>query len=98
MICSNLAVAAFGGSRASNAIEVLGLCLPIWIELKRQQKADERERMRQALEIALSKYHRKSPRSGEQDQDQEAVISRQKRSDSLKLACAHDSENRRRLA
>jgi hypothetical protein len=50
------AVAAFGGSRASNAIEVLDLCLPIWIEIKRQQKSCEHEQMRAALEIALSKF------------------------------------------
>jgi hypothetical protein len=50
------AVAAFGGSRASNAIEVLDLCLPIWIEIKRQQKSYEHEQMRAALEIALSKF------------------------------------------
>lgn len=50
------AVAAFGGSRASNAIEVLDLCLPIWIEIKRQQKAYEREQMKAALEIAVRKY------------------------------------------
>ena len=37
------AVAAFGGSRASNAIEFLDLCLPIGIELKWQQKTQERE-------------------------------------------------------
>ena len=48
------AVAAFGGSRASNAVEVLDLCLPIWIEIKRQQKSDESERMRAALMVALS--------------------------------------------
>ena len=75
------AVSAFGGSRASNVVEVLDLCLPIWLELKRQLKAEERERMREALEIALSKYHRKPSKTGEQDQDQDqgSVAPRQKR-------------------
>jgi len=73
------AVAEFGGSRPSNAIEVLDLCLPIWIELKRQQKADERERMKEALEIALRKYSRQPPETGEQEQDQGTAGTRRKR-------------------
>ena len=71
------AVAEFGGSRPSNALEVLRLCLPMWIELKRQQRTEELEQMKEALEVALGKRAGWRHRTG--DQDQETVAPRRKR-------------------
>src|SRR5262245_17645973 len=55
------ATSEFGGSRPSHAIEVLELCFPLWMELKRQQKVYEREQIRAALESAMRKYKLEPP-------------------------------------
>ena len=71
------AVAEFGGTRPSNAIEVLDLCLPLWIEIKRQKKSEELEQMKAALEMASGKRAGRRPKQG--DQDRETVAPRRKR-------------------
>lgn len=73
------AVAEFGGSRPSNALEVLRLCLPMWIELKRQQKSEEVEQLKAALEIAMGKRPGQPPKTVNQDQEQGTVAPRRKR-------------------
>jgi hypothetical protein len=66
------AVAELGGSRASNVLDALNLCFPIWFELKRQQKAEEHEQIRAALEVALGKrFPEHFRKTADQDQDQE---------------------------
>lgn len=48
------AVAELGGSRASNVIEMLTTCFPIWFKLKVQQKNEEIKRLQAALDIAMN--------------------------------------------
>ncbi len=48
------AVEELGIARSLLAAEACSLALPIYIEIKRRQKVDERERMRAALEVAMT--------------------------------------------
>lgn len=51
----------FGGSRSGVASEVLNLCLPLFIAIRRQKRMEEREEMQRALETVLGKPSAESP-------------------------------------
>lgn len=55
------AASEFGLKPAQLAAETLALALPIYLEIKRQHKTNERELMTRALEIALGKSPAEKP-------------------------------------